>query len=305
MLKPTLALLLAAALLGCDVANRSTHADAPGSALGARWHVVRRGDTLFSIAEQVYGNGLEWPRLHEANPWVAADPDRIEIGTRIFIPPPDPVMERSAPSRQNYALDPGSGDFEGDPAAQAGEVVDAAPRAFSTKKGLFRNILPALSRKTLFGLTLDKVSFFVLLWSLVHATLQGFILWVTTNLTFVRETSIRKSLRATFLTEIVTVCTVVVLAVVGLMMVYVGTTAPGEAAGMQLFPTVEEYLRHPAGMAVGSLAVLFLYVVLSLRFIPQVFGMQTARAFTVVFVGVLLPHLAGMYVAGQRMGLIE
>lgn len=37
---------------------------------GARTHVIRSGDTLWTLAEQYYGNPYLWPQLWEANTWI-------------------------------------------------------------------------------------------------------------------------------------------------------------------------------------------------------------------------------------------
>ena len=47
---------------------------------------VQRGDTLWSIAEGLYGDGHRWQALYEANRDRIADPGRIVAGTRLRIP---------------------------------------------------------------------------------------------------------------------------------------------------------------------------------------------------------------------------
>jgi proteasome lid subunit RPN8/RPN11 len=48
-------------------------------------HIVQRGDTLWSIAEQRLGSGYAWPRIAKANPGLV--PDLIVTGRRLVIPP--------------------------------------------------------------------------------------------------------------------------------------------------------------------------------------------------------------------------
>ena len=65
-------------LSGCDTA---------ASADQGRNHRIQPGESLFSIAAEAYGNGLEWPRIWEANPWI--DPDRLQAGDLLYVPPMD------------------------------------------------------------------------------------------------------------------------------------------------------------------------------------------------------------------------
>lgn len=50
-------------------------------------HVVRRGDTLWSIARLRYGDARRWPDIAEANRAQLPDPSRIEPSQRLRIPP--------------------------------------------------------------------------------------------------------------------------------------------------------------------------------------------------------------------------
>jgi C1A family cysteine protease len=50
-------------------------------------YVVQSGDTLYSIAENIYGDGELWRDLYEANiDEIGDDPDYIEIGMELFLP---------------------------------------------------------------------------------------------------------------------------------------------------------------------------------------------------------------------------
>lgn len=56
---------------------------------GASHHdtvVVRRGDSLSSIAEDAYGAPSKWRNIFEANREALDDPDEVEVGTRLTIP---------------------------------------------------------------------------------------------------------------------------------------------------------------------------------------------------------------------------
>jgi nucleoid-associated protein YgaU len=46
---------------------------------------VKEGDTLWQIAQEVYGDGNRWRQIRDANLWIL-DPDRIQAGWWIQIP---------------------------------------------------------------------------------------------------------------------------------------------------------------------------------------------------------------------------
>ncbi len=304
-------ILLSTLLLGsCDASARAGTATAHNE--GAN-HRVRPGESLFAIAERAYGNGLEWPRIWEANPWV--DPDRLRAGELIYVPPRDGSWG-DPPSKHAYALNPGAGSFESaddestDDADRDG-ASDGTRGFRSSNPGrggpglhVFRNLATSVSSKTLFGLPLEKVLFIAFACFLGHALFQGLLVWLAANITFVKDASFKKSLKAVFLTEALTFSTLLVLAGVGVLMLYLGTD-PGGSPGTQLFPSLEGYLQSPVGMSVAGAAVMALYVVLSLRFFPQVFGIPMGRAMTLMAIAVLIPHLAGAYLVGQRAGWIR
>jgi 5'-nucleotidase len=56
-----------------------TAAAAPGSP-----YTVKKGDTLFSIAKNAYGNGNQWQRIAQANPGLS--PTTLKAGKSIVIP---------------------------------------------------------------------------------------------------------------------------------------------------------------------------------------------------------------------------
>lgn len=53
---------------------------------GYREHTVRRGDTLWAIAQEAYGDGSLYPRIVRANPTLITDPDVIVPGQVLRIP---------------------------------------------------------------------------------------------------------------------------------------------------------------------------------------------------------------------------
>ncbi len=51
-----------------------------------RWVMVRRGDTLYDIADRAYNDGWLYHKLFEANPQVLRNPDLIKPGQRLRVP---------------------------------------------------------------------------------------------------------------------------------------------------------------------------------------------------------------------------
>jgi len=50
------------------------------------YYEIKKGDTLWAIAEKAYGNGAEYKRIFEENREVIKDPDLIFVGQKIRIP---------------------------------------------------------------------------------------------------------------------------------------------------------------------------------------------------------------------------
>ena len=50
-------------------------------------YIVQSGDSLYAIAEKIYGDGELWRDLYEANiDEIGDDPDYIEVGLELFLP---------------------------------------------------------------------------------------------------------------------------------------------------------------------------------------------------------------------------
>ncbi|MEM9741410.1 MAG: peptidoglycan-binding protein LysM [Pseudomonadota bacterium] len=74
-------------------AEASTAADAAAPAAeyagvlpGVRYYTIEKGDTLYAIAKEFYGNGMKYPEIFDANREVIEDPDKIYPGQKIRIP---------------------------------------------------------------------------------------------------------------------------------------------------------------------------------------------------------------------------
>ena len=53
---------------------------------GGRTYTVQSGDTLWKIADEMYGNGSKYMKIFDANTSLLEHPDRIFPGQELFIP---------------------------------------------------------------------------------------------------------------------------------------------------------------------------------------------------------------------------
>ena len=51
-----------------------------------QYYEVKKGDTLWKIAEQFYGDGNLYKKIFEANRDILKNPDTIKIGQKLQIP---------------------------------------------------------------------------------------------------------------------------------------------------------------------------------------------------------------------------
>ena len=61
-----------------------TVAPAPGAPAGSSVHLVKRGDTLWSIAQRYYGDGRRWGDIARANG--LTNPKKLAVGQRLTLP---------------------------------------------------------------------------------------------------------------------------------------------------------------------------------------------------------------------------
>ncbi|MCZ6691029.1 MAG: LysM peptidoglycan-binding domain-containing protein [Planctomycetota bacterium] len=64
---------------------RSVQPAAPAPA-GAAVRTVRDGESLWTIAKEIYGDGERWRSLYDANRVRISNPDRLVAGTRLVLP---------------------------------------------------------------------------------------------------------------------------------------------------------------------------------------------------------------------------
>lgn len=51
-----------------------------------QYYEVKKGDTLWKIAENFYGDGKLYKKIFEANTDILKDPNKIQIGQKLRIP---------------------------------------------------------------------------------------------------------------------------------------------------------------------------------------------------------------------------
>jgi hypothetical protein len=126
----------------------AVHRAAPGGAV-THTYTVQDGDTLWSIAQQSYGDGQMWPHIYHANRAQIANPNVIYPGQVLIIPqggsargrtmsatsPAPRTAPRTATTRPAEGLPPGV------PAVAAGYIVRAAHHT-----GLLVAVVAAQSR---------------------------------------------------------------------------------------------------------------------------------------------------------------
>ncbi|HEX6624029.1 MAG TPA: LysM peptidoglycan-binding domain-containing protein [Pyrinomonadaceae bacterium] len=60
-----------------------------GQGAGGQSYTVKSGDTLSKISKQFYGDSNEYMRIFYANRGQLSDPDKIQVGQELTIPPDD------------------------------------------------------------------------------------------------------------------------------------------------------------------------------------------------------------------------
>jgi nucleoid-associated protein YgaU len=64
----------------------TTNEPSGGSWDATQWHEVKKGETLWKIAEHYYGDGSLHTKIFEANRDTLKDPNLIQVGQRLRIP---------------------------------------------------------------------------------------------------------------------------------------------------------------------------------------------------------------------------
>lgn len=69
--------------------SRAQAATAGGGSSGGETYTVKSGDTLSKISKQFYGDSDEYMRIFYANRDQLNDPDKVQVGQQLRIPPDD------------------------------------------------------------------------------------------------------------------------------------------------------------------------------------------------------------------------
>lgn len=241
-------------------------------------HVVKRGETLSSLAEKYYGSSYEKVRLQEYNPWIV-DPDKLNIGDIIHVPEP---KSSGRGSQGNVSLNPGSGN-----------------------RRTLLGWIPSFNEVSFLGFGMYQILIILTVWFFIHFSLQGTFVWLAAHLAFVRDVSFKKSLKVTFQSESLAFLCISLVVLAGLTLLYVHTTSPGNPPGPEILSAAEDYINCPSGIILSGLVLVAIYGFLGIRFIPPAFGIPMSQGIAVVMLSILIPHLVGFYLIGHRMGIIN
>lgn len=74
---------------GDDVTAEISVDSSRGGAEGGKTYEIKSGDTLSKISKEFYGNANEYMRIFYANRDQLRDPDKIQVGQKLNIPPDD------------------------------------------------------------------------------------------------------------------------------------------------------------------------------------------------------------------------
>ena len=75
--------------ISVDASRAMGAAAGGGQAAGGQSYEIKGGDTLSKISKQFYGNANEYMRIFYANRDQINDPDKIQVGQKLVIPPDD------------------------------------------------------------------------------------------------------------------------------------------------------------------------------------------------------------------------
>jgi nucleoid-associated protein YgaU len=76
----------------------------------AQKYVIKKGDTLSSLAKRFYGDDLKWKAIYEANREVITNPNFVPVGKEISIPPVETAEKLTVldqPARTTYIVQKG------------------------------------------------------------------------------------------------------------------------------------------------------------------------------------------------------
>lgn len=71
---------------GAEMGRGNTTGEEVLAPTGGRVHTVQRGDTLYKLARQYYGEQRRWKDIYEANRSRLPDPNQLRVGSKLVIP---------------------------------------------------------------------------------------------------------------------------------------------------------------------------------------------------------------------------
>lgn len=83
------AVLMAGNIAGVETVNAdAVDVTEPPAAVPVQvqYYTIEKGDTLYAVAKEFYGDGMKYPQIFEANREVIEDADKIYPGQKIRIP---------------------------------------------------------------------------------------------------------------------------------------------------------------------------------------------------------------------------
>jgi LysM repeat protein len=75
--------------ISVDTSRAMGAAAGGGSGTGGQTYEVKSGDNLSKISKQFYGDPNEYMRIFYANRSILGDPDKLQVGQKLTIPPDD------------------------------------------------------------------------------------------------------------------------------------------------------------------------------------------------------------------------
>ncbi len=70
-----------------DFSDVTAKVDSTAEIVGEQQYTVQKGDNLSKIAKNLLGDGNAWKKIFDANRDVLSDPDKIQPGQTLKIPP--------------------------------------------------------------------------------------------------------------------------------------------------------------------------------------------------------------------------
>lgn len=232
-------------------------------------YTILPGDTLFQIAESVYGEGRLWPDIARANPDIK--PNALKPGQVIAIP--GKRQDSKAP---------------------------AAPQAFALSRGTFQEKMgaaPAPASFKTYTFTISKdmdlmitMALYVLMGCLVITMAQSLLFYMSGQIFKIRSVSMLASFKATFLTETTYLFMAgsVFLLTFTIINTLLGKTDLSFYENMVHFWYTLKILPLHLPLLLG---ILLFYACVGLHYLRRLCDISLPQALLIVFTGSVMPSL--------------